>query len=103
MPSNHKEIRGRCAMAMTYEELVNIYQEREEIELKRAKKIRNNHFVQVQARRFNSRNTVHDFLISIFWEIATYSDNRYFTRIKKYINQQNDSHFIFVFLVTTQP
>lgn len=90
-------------MAMTYEELVNIYQEREEIELKRAKKIRNNHFVQVQARRFNSRNTVHDFLISIFWEIATYSDNRYFTRIKKYINQQNDSHFIFVFLVTTQP
>jgi hypothetical protein len=82
---------------INFKEYLNLFWTGEEIELKRAKKIRNNHFVQVQARRFNSLNTVHDFLISIFWEIA--SDNEYpFVKNKKYINRRMYNHFIFVFL-----
>jgi Type IV secretory system Conjugative DNA transfer len=74
-----------------------------DFEDERAKNIRNNHFVQIQASKFNSVTTVHDYLISNSWEIApnieypTSNVTKYIYR-QKYICIQNHSHSIFVFL-----
>jgi hypothetical protein len=67
-----------------------------DFEDERAKNIRNNHFVQIQALKFNSVNTIHDFLISNFWEIAPNIEYPV-SNVTKYNYGQNYKHSIFVF------
>ena len=82
---------------MSYEDFNKIYQEALEIESKRAKKIKNNYFVKAQASKFNSNNTVHDFLISNFGYME--EDNKYLpVNNNKYVNYNDNNNYLVFFI-----
>lgn len=84
-------------MAIRSEYLIRGYREEEKKEQERAKKIRNDYFVNVQADKFNSAYSVHNFLIAARF-YSTLSDDYIGINNKKYVHYDNNQLILLLFL-----